>query len=355
MLAVDFSTVVLICPLENRGKYCHKQTHLNKECVTVLVTNNIILSFLVFCRFVIFLYKCELASLSPVPVAVSLVHEKCDKINNMVSVTPTRLYKPKTRTTFTVCVSALHNQFNDANKLVEFIEVHRMFGAEKFVVYNMSTGASVNIYLDYYKRHGSVDILPWKLPKRVDAHYHAQLATLNDCLYRYMYRSKYIAFLDLDELLVPRSYSTWTELMSNLMDIPYSAKLCAFVFQCVFFRTDWPSEDNGVDIHSIQYYNVQSLLKTRRERDAWPHLQRSKLIVNPRKVDIMGIHNVWKPLRDYMEYDVPNRTAALHHYRRWDSANMHNSVIDETMTTYTTPLLRRIVFIHKQVTSKHRL
>ena len=283
------------------------------------------------------------------PLAVSLTQEKCDTANNLITVTRKKV-KQKTARTFTVCVSPVQNSFNDVDKLVQFIEMHRIFGAEKFVFYNMSMGPVVRTYLEFYKQQGTVDVIPWKLPHRIDAHYHAQLASLNDCLYRYMYRSKYIAFLDLDEILVPRAYNSWNKLMSTLEQIPYSAKICAFVFQCVFFRTDWPDSDLFLTFrHAVKRHNVISLLKTKREPEAWPHLQRSKLIVNPRKVDIIGIHNIWKPLRDYMEYDVPNKTAALHHYRRWDDTNNVNWVIDETMFTYASPLLERIHLVEKQV------
>ena len=230
------------------------------------------------------------------------------------------------------------------------MEIHRIFGAEKFVFYNMSMGPDVQAYLESYIQQGIVDVIPWKLPGPVDAHYHAQLASLNDCLYRYMYRSRYIAFLDLDEILVPRVHHTWSEMMATFEQIPYSAKICAFVFQCVFFRTDWP--DNESAGKAEKRHRVISLLKTKREPKAWPHLQRSKLIVNPKKVDIVGVHNIWKPLRDYMEYHVPNKTAALHHYRRWDDTNNVNWVIDETMFAYATPLLERIHLVEKQI--RHR-
>ena len=48
-------------------------------------------------------------------------------------------------------------------------------------------------------------------------HYYGQLAAANDCLYRYMYTSQYIAFIDLDELIVPRgNLTTWGQLFDQL-------------------------------------------------------------------------------------------------------------------------------------------
>jgi len=38
-------------------------------------------------------------------------------------------------------------------------------------------------------------------------------AALNDCLYRNMYKSKYVAFLDIDEIIVPRQNYTLIQLI----------------------------------------------------------------------------------------------------------------------------------------------
>lgn len=38
-------------------------------------------------------------------------------------------------------------------------------------------------------------------------------AALNDCLYRNMYRYKYLALIDLDEFIIPRQNGTINELL----------------------------------------------------------------------------------------------------------------------------------------------
>jgi len=65
---------------------------------------------------------------------------------------------------------------------------------------------------------GLVEVIPWPLSRflRVsrswlvkdgpgDLHYFGQIPALNDCLYRYMYRSAYVALHDTDELILPQS------------------------------------------------------------------------------------------------------------------------------------------------------
>ena len=38
----------------------------------------------------------------------------------------------------------------------------------------------------------------------------------NDCLYRNMYRYKYIALLDIDEVILPIEEDNWSDLMKNV-------------------------------------------------------------------------------------------------------------------------------------------
>lgn len=45
-------------------------------------------------------------------------------------------------------------------------------------------------------------------------------AALNDCLYRTMYRYKYLALVDLDEFIVPRHNDTLIELLRYLFLYP---------------------------------------------------------------------------------------------------------------------------------------
>lgn len=38
-----------------------------------------------------------------------------------------------------------------------------------------------------------------------EIHYFGQIPVLHDCLYRYMYQSRYVALHDIDELILPQS------------------------------------------------------------------------------------------------------------------------------------------------------
>ena len=61
----------------------------------------------------------------------------------------------------------------------------------------------------------TIEILPWNLRMRSQKEIRTEglFAALNDCLYRNMYRFKYLALVDLDEFIVPRHNDTLKELL----------------------------------------------------------------------------------------------------------------------------------------------
>lgn len=67
-----------------------------------------------------------------------------------------------------------------------------------------------------------MEVIPWSIssllnvshswqPERGpgDLHYYGQIPALNDCLYRYMYQTKYMALHDMDELILPQLKSRY--------------------------------------------------------------------------------------------------------------------------------------------------
>ncbi|MEQ2169972.1 hypothetical protein GOODEAATRI_030423 [Goodea atripinnis] len=118
---------------------------------------------------------------------------------------------------FTCCFSAMYN-FTNVLQLVQNLEMLQLLGVNRVVVYKTNCSADTQRVLEYYSGKGFVEVIPWSLAKYLkvsrkakpeqdpgDLHYFGQLPALNDCLYRYMYQSKYVALHDLDELILPQS------------------------------------------------------------------------------------------------------------------------------------------------------
>ena len=186
---------------------------------------------------------------------------------------------------------------------------------------------------------------------------------LNDCLYRYMYTSKYIAFVDLDEFILPRYHYSWNDLFKSLEKKEQETYLtdlilnpfgnwnqpCAFIFQCLMFNINWPDEDDeSPKFQDYKIHNIMSLKKSRRK--PYPHNERTKAIVIPQLVDAMRVHTVKQCLGSFKPYHVPYTTAALHHYRLWNDQYRDVWVIDKTAFKYSAMLLDNIIKINWNVT-----
>ena len=85
---------------------------------------------------------------------------------------------------------------NEGPYFEEWIEWHLAHGVEKFYIYdNESTDGSKDILGPYIKR-GVVEYKYWSGSKQ-------QLAVYDNCLANYRFSSRWIAFIDLDEFIVP--------------------------------------------------------------------------------------------------------------------------------------------------------
>lgn len=74
-----------------------------------------------------------------------------------------------------------------------------------------------------------MQVVPWPIDQHMnpshgwqpsehggDIHYYGQLTTLNDCVYRHMYQSRYVLLNDIDELIAPYQHQTLPQMMDVL-------------------------------------------------------------------------------------------------------------------------------------------
>ena len=96
-----------------------------------------------------------------------------------------------------LCVKPLHNQYNRAVWLVEFIQLYNLLGVTHFVFYNHSVGPDIQRVLEYFHSRNSANltlsILRWNLPiasqKKIRTE--AQFTALNDCNFRLINKVRY--------------------------------------------------------------------------------------------------------------------------------------------------------------------
>ena len=221
---------------------------------------------------------------------------------------------------FTVCVPAMFNVQNSA-QLVEKIEMTRLLGAGRVVLYNTSISSNVNAVLRMYAREWAegretleVVVLPWKLPsengKLINIPYWAQQLSIDDCMYRYKRLSKYMVFNDLDEFLIPLKHENWSALVAERRRL--KPQSIGWLFRCSVVSKDRPSLALGFEEDYLRY-GASIFGLTMRDQFIYPPNDRVKLIVDPTTIEEMGVHLIWEGQgsTDNLPVDV----GLLFHYR----------------------------------------
>uniref|UniRef100_A0A3Q2D410 Glycosyltransferase family 92 protein n=1 Tax=Cyprinodon variegatus TaxID=28743 RepID=A0A3Q2D410_CYPVA len=249
---------------------------------------------------------------TPVHVAITLNGSKsegtrCAKRNE------TKLFPYN----FTVCFSVMFD-FTNVLQLVQSLEMLQLLGVNKAVIYKTSCSQETQRVLDYYASKGFVEVVPWSLSKYLnvsrgfmshkdpgDIHYFGQMPALSDCLYRYMYQSRYMAFQDPDELILPQSKR-------------YGANKCYMFENNVFPRErSLPPPKPQVLPKQNQWQNVAgvNILAHLYKEPIMPQFKwaKFKIIVNPRAVFTITVHGVVKSQKGCAWID--RNIARMYHTR----------------------------------------
>uniref|UniRef100_A0A671TZ20 Glycosyltransferase family 92 protein n=1 Tax=Sparus aurata TaxID=8175 RepID=A0A671TZ20_SPAAU len=222
---------------------------------------------------------------------------------------------------FTVCFSTMY-EYKNVLQLVQNLETLQLLGVNRVVIYKTSSSPETQRILDYYTRKGLVEVIPWTLSKFLkvsrswrperspgDTHYFGQIPALHDCLYRYMYQSRYVALHDNDELILPQKVFSWSELFP-LLEKKYGPKQC-FMFENNVFEndkfnkkvSDWQNVP-GVDILTRLYHEpVHS------------GYGNFKIVVNPRVVFTLTVHGLLDPGISEACSFVDRNIARMYHTR----------------------------------------
>ena len=323
-----------------------------------------------------------------VPEFVSIGESSCQHADNLL-----HIKKPaqKTSHTFTVCTAPLIHNYDDEYQFVEFIESNRAFGAEYFVLYDYECSSLLYPYLKAYLQEGIIKIIQWPGMPFLNTtnntqfsptiHNFGQVVALADCVYRHMFDSQYIAYIDLDEMIVPRDGNSWRSLIERanqpnaFLDrmriyLPFLPTIHngAFSFRNKFFLSErdasneklsGAAEQNHLNLSSamlslIREYHIRCLSLTRVSSTFYPHGVRSKYIMHPPDVLLPGIHLVFRFYSfNTRMYKFDAETAMLHHYR--GVVHEHGTDRDFIVLTYINALLPQIVSRHTSVREQSQI
>jgi len=291
----------------------------------------------------------------------SIVTEECSSPNNALKIT--NIVRTRAERDFTVCLSGpLKHMYANANQFVEWMELNQLLGAELFYIYDYSVGRELMAYLKYYQSRGLLKLLPWKLPFSVEFDpvngsefdtfrklwNYGQEVLIPDCLYRNMYKSRFVVFEDLDELIVPRQRDpiTWSE-MIRTSECKHKST-AAYVARNVFFNPE-----SEIETPAAAAADYRSILDMNQRQDyVYQVNSRSKYIAFPDRVIIPYIHKILYTMDEHEVCSLAPETALLHHYRIPN--NRKTEIADHTLDKYKEKVLSQIQLVRERVMAEYK-
>lgn len=168
------------------------------------------------------LISCRIPSLEA-PQAISLSSKPCDPTGYLLKFqkfTPKKRRK-KLHKKISVCVKLLNFTEDISEKLISWIELNKILGADDFYIYvYYKIDKRILEVLDWYSKNGNVRLIQLEFPGSFTSNlwqkrrYEALI--YNDCLYRNLNAADFILPIDFDELIVPKLTKTWQQLLSTL-------------------------------------------------------------------------------------------------------------------------------------------
>nr|XP_056716118.1 uncharacterized protein LOC130486841 [Euleptes europaea] len=252
---------------------------------------------------------------------------------------------------FTVCISTMFGDYNNVLQFIQSMEMYKLLGVQKVVIYKNSCSQLMEKVLEFYMAEGTVEIVLWPITAYLSVStewfynhdgsqigYYGQIAALNDCIYRNMYRSRYVLLNDIDEIILPNRYPDWKTMMQDLQD--QNPEVGIFLFEnhvfpnTVFTSADVPSWSAVPGVNILQH--------VLREPDRKEVINPQKMIVNPRKVVQTSVHSVLQAFGESI--DVPMEVAIVYHCRTPFQPDLprESLIRDTTLWRFNSLLISRV-------------
>lgn len=250
-----------------------------------------------------------------------------------------------------VCIKPLTG-YQGTYKLVEWIETLKAAGYSHIIVYQSDVTGPGRHILEYYQQKGVVSVInfPYLLSviqkvehanrtsqERFAMYQQLYLIAMHDCLYRFSTLYEYLAFHDLDEIILPIR----NEMISSMLDraIQLNPNAAAFTFQ-----TAWHWEEAGrISDRDLDRLYMQQYAKSTNASDG----KHPKSIVSTDRSITVNFNEVLDvPKKSFRSISLPSSDYGLvHHFRgRCDSRfaqdtckTMFKTVkLDNAITRYKT-------------------
>ena len=294
-----------------------------------------------------FSFTCLLTS-SEVPDQVAISSTKdCENLGkHPAKFIPVMNRKGTKQKTFVLCVSSPVFRVHDSLDLVATFEMNRLLGAEFFTIYSYNVPSDVLKVLQKYSEDGLAEVVDnWAVGMPQPVHYYGQLLSISDCLYKNIYRAKYLVYTDLDEIIVPLRHPSWSSLMH---DIDIKPSQGTFMFENTFLystqgketlRRTCQGKNLNISFASPRFLTFRSRSKPVLGSRITKYITKTAVTLIPQ------VHKVLTLVHGYKSEVVPLSQALLYHYRipyRKPLPSTNNRLRDNIMNNYESKLLTAI-------------
>uniref|UniRef100_A0A8C5PF33 Glycosyltransferase family 92 protein n=1 Tax=Leptobrachium leishanense TaxID=445787 RepID=A0A8C5PF33_9ANUR len=256
---------------------------------------------------------------------------------------------------FTVCISTMYGNYNNVLQTIQSLEMYKLLGAGRVTLYLNQCHQNLEKVLRYYVEEGILEVIPWPIDRFLQTStawqysmnsssqvgYYGQTATLNDCLYRNMYRSKFVFLNDIDEIILPVMHHDWPSLMESLQERYPETSVFSFMNHV------FPSLPNDTRLNMWRDIPGVNILQNGFKE---PATCQCKLLVNPRKVYQTSIHSVLK--HDGRFTNLPVDLAFNYHCKERPPAVKRDLLVeDRTIWRYNVSLQQNVNKVIQRVSA----
>jgi Glycosyltransferase family 92 len=184
--------------------------------------------------------NCPVPNNVSIPKSVSITSQPCENAENNLKIIDNQP-PDGVKKEFAVCTKPLtYNHRNFAIKLIEWIHIMRILGAEKIYISVRYLHPELNKVLAFFEKQNIIEVYPFlensgvstiKIDSPEDIT--LQVVSLNDCFHRNRNLYKYIVIPDTDEVIVPLKAEdmNWHDLLKSI-----NRKADMHVFRMFFFH-----------------------------------------------------------------------------------------------------------------------
>ncbi|XP_004076119.1 glycosyltransferase family 92 protein F13G3.3-like [Oryzias latipes] len=267
--------------------------------------------------------------------------------------------KEENKLDLTVCISTLFGTYNNVLQFAQTLEMYRLLGVNRVVIYNTSCGLELNRLLKSYSQEGFVEMVPWPIDRYLnpsrgwnfkehggDLHYFGQLTTLNECIYRSMERSRYVLLNDIDEIIMPYQHDNLNSMMDMLQS--QHPNVAEFLIENHIFPKKYFEPSRKFHLHRWSNVPGINILEHIYREDPNSTYHPYKMIVQPRLVEQTSVHQLLRNLGE--QFYVPMQICRIIHVRvallkslQWEELNEDKRLWDfqEKLIPNVDQVLRR--------------